>query len=183
MPAVPATEWCTEMRGISRCETSLKNAAWLPRKPLNFSEPKCPHCWHIDHNTHILGFPGGTSGKEPACQWRRHRDVDSIPGSGRSLRGGHDNPLQYSSWRIPWTEEPGGLQSTGLQRDTAEVTWNTHMHSYPKCTVKTGKHGGIKIAESCSAQQILLPNFPASFLDCVSLKSWDGPNLMENLQV
>ena len=25
------------------------------------------------------------------------------------------------AWRIPWTEEPGGLQSTGLQRvDTAE---------------------------------------------------------------
>ena len=21
------------------------------------------------------------------------------------------------SWEIPWTEEPGGLQSTGLQRD------------------------------------------------------------------
>ena len=40
----------------------------------------------------------------------------------RSLR--HEDPLQegmatYSSilaWRIPWTEEPGGLQSMGLQR-------------------------------------------------------------------
>ena len=29
---------------------------------------------------------------------------------------GNGNPLQYSCWRIPWTEEPGGLQSTGLQR-------------------------------------------------------------------
>ena len=25
-------------------------------------------------------------------------------------------PLQYSCWRIPWTEEPDGLQSMGLQR-------------------------------------------------------------------
>ena len=25
------------------------------------------------------------------------------------------------AWRIPWTEEPGGLQSIGLQRDTTEV--------------------------------------------------------------
>ena len=25
-------------------------------------------------------------------------------------------PLQYSCLRIPWTEEPGGLQSTGSQR-------------------------------------------------------------------
>ena len=44
------------------------------------------------------------------------RDVGSTPG--------WDNPLEecmatHSSilaWRIPWTEEPGGLQSMGLQR-------------------------------------------------------------------
>ena len=29
---------------------------------------------------------------------------------------GSGNPLQYFSWRIPWTEEPGGLQSMGSQR-------------------------------------------------------------------
>ena len=29
---------------------------------------------------------------------------------------GNGNPLQYSSWRILWTEEPGGLQSMGSQR-------------------------------------------------------------------
>ena len=38
-----------------------------------------------------------------------------IPGLGRSPGGGHGNPLQYSCWRIPWTEEPGGLQSVGSQ--------------------------------------------------------------------
>ena len=27
---------------------------------------------------------------------------------------GHGNPLQILAWRIPWTEEPGGLQSLGL---------------------------------------------------------------------
>ena len=26
------------------------------------------------------------------------------------------------AWEIPWTEEPGGLQSTGSQRDTAART-------------------------------------------------------------
>ena len=26
------------------------------------------------------------------------------------------------AWRIPWTEEPGGLQSMGSQRDTTEAT-------------------------------------------------------------
>ena len=44
------------------------------------------------------------------------RDVGLIPGLERSLGEGHDNPLQYSCWRIPWTEEPGRLQSLGLQR-------------------------------------------------------------------
>ena len=42
-----------------------------------------------------MAFSGGTSGKEPACQCRRHRDVGLIPGLGRSPGGGHGNPFQY----------------------------------------------------------------------------------------
>ena len=30
--------------------------------------------------------------------------------------GGHGNPPQYSSWRIPWTEKSGRLQAIGSQR-------------------------------------------------------------------
>ena len=41
------------------------------------------------------GFPGSASGKEPTNA-RDIRDAGSIPGSGRSLGGGHSNPLQYS---------------------------------------------------------------------------------------
>ena len=44
--------------------------------------------------------------------------VGSIPGSGRHAGGRSDNPLQYSCWRIPWTEEPGRLQSTGLFKES-----------------------------------------------------------------
>ena len=45
------------------------------------------------------------------------RDVDSIPGWGRSPGGGHGNPLSYSSHgRIAWTWEPGRVQSIGSQR-------------------------------------------------------------------
>ena len=36
-----------------------------------------------------------------------------IPGLGITPREGNGNPLQYSAWEIPWTEEPGGLQSMG----------------------------------------------------------------------
>ena len=32
------------------------------------------------------------------------------------------------AWRIPWTEEPGGLQSTGSQRVGND--WVTHTHTH-----------------------------------------------------
>ena len=38
----------------------------------------------------------GASGKEHACQCRRHRGWGSIPGWQRSPGGGHGKPLQYS---------------------------------------------------------------------------------------
>ena len=39
------------------------------------------------------GFPGGSDGKEPACN---AGEPGSIPGSGRSLGEGNGYPLQYS---------------------------------------------------------------------------------------
>ena len=48
--------------------------------------------------------------KSPYCAG----DMGLNPGLGRSTGGQHDNPLQYSCWEIPWTEEPGRLQSMGL---------------------------------------------------------------------
>ena len=38
-------------------------------------------------------------------------DTDSIPGSRRSSGEGNGKPFQYLAWRIPRTEEPGGLHS------------------------------------------------------------------------
>ena len=52
-------------------------------------------------------FPGGSDGKASAYDVG---DLGSIPGSGRSPGEGNGNPLQYSCLKIPWTEEPGGLQ-------------------------------------------------------------------------
>ena len=42
--------------------------------------------------------------------------LGSIPGLGRSPGEGNGYPLQYSRLENAWTEEPGGLQSMGLQR-------------------------------------------------------------------
>ena len=58
------------------------------------------------------GFSDGSDGKEFACNVG---DPSLIPGSGRSdpLEKGMATHSSILSWRIPWTEKPGGLQSTG----------------------------------------------------------------------
>jgi len=44
-------------------------------------------------------------------------DLGSIPGSGRSPGEGNGNPLpSILAWRIQRMEDPGGLQSMGLQK-------------------------------------------------------------------
>ena len=57
--------------------------------------------------------------KNPPANVGDGRHMDSIPGSGRTPGGENGNPLLGSgilAWRIPWTEEPGRLQSTGPQK-------------------------------------------------------------------
>ena len=46
----------------------------------------------------VLGLPGGSDGKESACN---AGDMGSIPGSGRSPGEGNGNPLQYSCLENP----------------------------------------------------------------------------------
>ena len=50
-----------------------------------------------------LGFPGGSGGKESACN---AGDLGSIPGLGRSPGGAHGNPLQYSLPENPMDRGP-----------------------------------------------------------------------------
>ena len=55
-----------------------------------------------------MGFPGGTSGKEPPAN---AGDAGSIPGSGRCPGEETASLSSILAWEIPWTKEPGGLQS------------------------------------------------------------------------
>ena len=70
----------------------------------------------LGENVRKSGLPQWLRGKESFCNAGASGDTDSIPVSGRSPAGGHSNPLQYSCLEDPWTEEPGRLQSIGLQR-------------------------------------------------------------------
>ena len=48
----------------------------------------------------FLGFPGGSAGKESACNVG---DLGSIPGLGRSPGEGNGYPLRYSGLENLWT--------------------------------------------------------------------------------
>ena len=66
----------------------------------------------------LLGFPNDSDGKECNCN---AGDLCLIPRSGRSLGDRNGNPLQYSCWRISWTEGLMGYSSWVLQEsDTTE---------------------------------------------------------------
>ena len=54
--------------------------------------------------------------KNPSAIAGDIRDMGSIPGRGRFPGGEHGNPLSILAWRIPWIEDPSGLQSIGSQR-------------------------------------------------------------------
>ena len=56
--------------------------------------------------------------KNPPANTGDIRDMDSIPGSGRSPggRAWQPTPVFLPGESVPWTEETGGLQSIGLQR-------------------------------------------------------------------
>ena len=65
---------------------------------------------------------GGLDGKESACN---AGDLGSIPGWEGPLEKGMATYSSILAWRILWTEEPGGLQSMGLQRVRQDSATNT----------------------------------------------------------
>ena len=80
--------------------------------------------------TFTLAFLGGSDGKESTCQCRKCRFYPWV----RKTQGMaiHSNIL---AWRIPWTEEPGRVQSMGSHRvrhDWATTTYH-FIHVYKNC--------------------------------------------------
>ena len=57
------------------------------------------------------GYPGDLDSKESACTVR---DPGLIPGLEDPLEKGMVTHSSILAWRIPWTEETGGLQSMGF---------------------------------------------------------------------
>ena len=73
-----------------------------------------------------MGFPDGSDGKEPSCNWG-HPGL--IPELGRSLGEGNSNPLQNSCLEI--STDRGVWQATiGSQRVRHNLAINTHIHTH-----------------------------------------------------
>ena len=66
----------------------------------------------------IQGFSDGSDGIESVFNTG---DPCSIPGLGRSLEKEMATHFSTLAWEIPWTEEPGGLQSMGLQKSQTQL--------------------------------------------------------------
>ena len=78
----------------------------------------------------ILGFTGGSAGKESVCN---ARDLGLIPGLGRSPGEGNGNPLQYSCLENPM--DRGAWRAT--TRGVSRVSHDLATKPPPKTLTKT----------------------------------------------
>ena len=74
--------------------------------------------------------------------WVQSLGVEESPEKGTAT---HSSIL---AWRIPWTNEPGRLQSMGLQRVRHDQITNTHTHS------DNGNGGENSDARECEGKQV-----------------------------
>ena len=79
------------------------------------------HDWCLTKHSPRLpgGFPGGSGVKNPPA--KQETQVRSVGGED-PLENELATPSSILAWEIPWTEESGGLQSSGVakQLDTTE---------------------------------------------------------------
>ena len=75
---------------------------------------------YFDHCPHLLKSTGASQValvvKNPPANVGDVRGAGSVSGWEDPLGEGMATHSSILAWRIPWTEEPGGLQSTGSQR-------------------------------------------------------------------
>ena len=83
-------------------------------------------CLSVLNSSHCLaiGLPCWLRGKESALAGA----AGSIPGSGRSPGEGNATHSSILAWRLPWTEEPGGLQPMGSYR--VRHDWDNLAHTH-----------------------------------------------------
>ena len=118
---------------ISMLVVGIINVGWFRWCLPGFSTEKLllfpfpPFC--LEGNHRVQGFPGGAgSGQRthlPAQEMSETLTLIWSPGQADPLEEGMATHSRILAWRIPWTEEPGGLQSMGSQR--VRLYWATQQ--------------------------------------------------------
>ena len=89
-------------------------AEWLRCNTWPTESDKTLTLWFADPSSSLMGFPGGTSGKDSTCQSRRHKRCGFDPWVRKILWRGHGNPIPvFLPGESPWTEEPSRLSPWG----------------------------------------------------------------------
>ena len=96
-------------------------------------------------------FPGGSDGKESACN---AGDEGSIPGSGRSPGEGNGNPLQYSCLESPTDRSLAGYSAWGCKESI--TTERTRMHA----DAEMKKRGTARVSCTRHQQRVHSPPKP-----------------------
>ena len=105
-------------------------------KAYNFSQSSNPSGGRGEGRRKSSGFPGGSDGKESACD---AADPGSIPGSGWSPGGGHGNPLQYSCLEKPMDRGAWRAAVHGVKKSRTRLSnWLTLSLSWR--SLRKGKH-------------------------------------------
>ena len=101
-----------------------------------------------------MGLTGGSMVKNPPAKG----DVGLIPRLGRSVGEGNGNPLQYSCWKIPGTEEPDGLQFMESQRVRHNLVAKTTITNNSPQTPLTSRlpHNMSRVPRSVSIKAFCL---------------------------
>ena len=83
----------------------------------------------------MTGFSWWLSGKESLAN---AGDTGSIPGLERSLKKKMATNSSILVWEITWTENSGGLQSTGLHKSWIDLATKQHQNSMTNSTRPKG---------------------------------------------
>ena len=125
LPSVPRTE--PDRRKLNQWINEVN----ITLKKLN---PKLPPRWDsIWLYSPVQGLPQWLNRKESACSAGATGDAGSSLGWKDPLEESMATHSSILAWRIPWTGEPGRLQSVGSQSQTRLSDWaHTHVHQWTK---------------------------------------------------
>ena len=93
----------------------------------------------------LLGFPGGTSGKESTCYLGNIRDASLIPGLGGSPGWRQENPLQYPCLKNPMDRGAWQVTVHRVAKSQTGLKWlSTHVRCVGFCHATMGNDHNLR---------------------------------------